>query len=56
MATDVIPPETAKTLDGLFQERVRRSAGERAYVGFDEASGSWKLRAERSLPAVYART
>jgi long-chain acyl-CoA synthetase len=40
--TDVIPPETAKTLDGLFQERVRRSAGERAYCGFDEAAGTWK--------------
>jgi long-chain acyl-CoA synthetase len=39
---DVIPPETAKTLDGLFQERVRRSAGERAYRGYDEASTSWK--------------
>jgi long-chain acyl-CoA synthetase len=39
---DVIPPETAKTLDGLFQERVRRSAGERAYCGYDEASNAWK--------------
>jgi long-chain acyl-CoA synthetase len=42
MTTDVIAPETARTLDGLFQERVRRSAGERAYLGFDEASGAWK--------------
>lgn len=40
--TDVIPPETAKTLDGLFQERVRRSAGERAYRGYDETAAAWK--------------
>jgi long-chain acyl-CoA synthetase len=39
---DVIPPETAKTLDGLFQERVRRSPGALAYKNFDESSGTWK--------------
>ncbi len=38
---DVIPPEIAKTLDGLFQERVRRSAAALAYRNFDEPGG-WK--------------
>src|SRR5690606_38236125 len=31
-----------KTLDGLFQERVRRSAGRVAYKAFDESSGTWR--------------
>jgi len=39
---DVIPPEVARTLDGLFQERVRRSPSAPAYRSFDEASGGWK--------------
>ncbi|HKQ24172.1 MAG TPA: long-chain fatty acid--CoA ligase [Burkholderiales bacterium] len=39
---DVIPPETARTLDGMFQERVRRSQGALAYRNFDETSGTWK--------------
>ena len=39
---DVIAPEIAKTLDGLFQERVRRSPNALAYRNFDEASGTWK--------------
>ncbi|MEO8005600.1 MAG: long-chain fatty acid--CoA ligase [Betaproteobacteria bacterium] len=36
---DVIAPETAITLDGLFQERVRRSASRVAYKNFDEPGG-----------------
>jgi len=39
--SDVIAPEIAKTLDGLFQERVRRSAAAVAYKNFDEPGG-WK--------------
>ncbi|MEK6211290.1 MAG: AMP-dependent synthetase/ligase [Pseudomonadota bacterium] len=39
---DVIQPDVARTLDGLFQERVRRSPSASAYKSFDEASGSWK--------------
>jgi long-chain acyl-CoA synthetase len=39
--SDVIAPEIAKTLDGLFQERVRRSAAAVAYRNFDEPGG-WK--------------
>ena len=38
---DVIATETAKTLDGLFQERVRRSAAAVAYRNFEEPGG-WK--------------
>ena len=38
---DVIAPEIAKTLDGLFQERVRRSSATVAYKNFDEP-GVWK--------------
>ena len=38
---DVIRPEIALTLDGLFQERVRRSAAAPAYRNFDEP-GIWK--------------
>ena len=37
---DVIAPEIAKTLDGMFQERVRRSAAALAYRNFDEP-GVW---------------
>ena len=38
---DVISPEIARTLDGLFRERVRRSANAVAYRSFDEP-GVWK--------------
>lgn len=38
---DVIAPEIAVTLDGLFQERVRRSASQVAYKNFDEPDG-WR--------------
>ena len=39
---DLIAPETAKTLDGMFAERVRRSPNALAYRNFDEQSGQWK--------------
>ena len=38
---DVIATQIAKTLDGLFQERVRRSAAAVAYRNFEEPAG-WK--------------
>ena len=38
---DIIPAETAQTLDGLFRERVRRTPDSVAYRGFDKASGEW---------------
>jgi long-chain acyl-CoA synthetase len=53
--TDVIPPESAKTLDGLFQERVRRSAGARAYCGFDEAANAWKDHTWSDVEKLVAR-
>ena len=39
---DVIAPEEARTLDGLFAARVQRSRDTVAYINFDEASHSWK--------------
>ncbi|MEO5574340.1 MAG: long-chain fatty acid--CoA ligase [Gammaproteobacteria bacterium] len=38
---DAIPLEAARTLDGLFRERVRRTPEAVAYTGFDRASGAW---------------
>jgi long-chain acyl-CoA synthetase len=39
---DVIPVETAVTLDGLFRERVRRTPELTAYRYFDERAGAWR--------------
>jgi long-chain acyl-CoA synthetase len=39
---DVIAPEAARTLDGLFAARVQRSRDTVAYINFDDASHSWK--------------
>ncbi len=38
-ASDVIAPAIARTLDGLFQERVRRSATATAYRNYEEPGG-----------------
>ncbi|HLA74950.1 MAG TPA: long-chain fatty acid--CoA ligase [Gammaproteobacteria bacterium] len=38
---DIIPLESAKTLDGLFRARVLRSPGAVAYINFDKGSGTW---------------
>ncbi len=40
--SDIIPFETARTLAGLFRERVRRSPNAIAYRYFDESSKSWQ--------------
>lgn len=40
--SDIIPPETARTLAGLFRERVKRSPDAVAYRYFDDASKLWK--------------
>ncbi|SEP39057.1 long-chain fatty acid--CoA ligase [Nitrosovibrio sp. Nv6] len=40
--TDIIPVETARTLDGLFRERVRRSPEMVAYRDYDRSSGKWR--------------
>lgn len=39
--TDVIPVEVAKTLDGLFRERVRRSPQSIAYQDYDVTAEKW---------------
>jgi len=39
---DIITPETAKTLYGLFRERVKRTPGNIAYRYFDEKENRWK--------------
>ena len=40
--TDVIPVEAARTLDGLFRERTRRSPEAVAYRDYDRSSGKWR--------------
>jgi long-chain acyl-CoA synthetase len=40
--TDIIAPEVAVTLDGLFGERVRRSPDAVAYTEFDARTGAWR--------------
>ena len=39
---DLISLETAKTLDGLFRERVRRTPQAMAYRYFDKINGAWR--------------
>ena len=39
---NIIPTEVAKTLDGLFSERVRRSAQMTAYRSYDQVAGNWR--------------
>jgi len=38
---DLIPPEVAGTLDGLFAERIRRSCDQAAYRAYDRAAQGW---------------
>jgi len=52
---DVIPPEGVRTLDGMFQERVRRSPDALAYRNFDEPSGAWKDYTWRDVEKQVAR-
>ena len=39
---NIIPTAVAKTLDGLFSERVRRSAQMTAYCSYDQVAGNWR--------------
>jgi long-chain acyl-CoA synthetase len=52
---DIISPELAKTLDGLFAERVRRSPDAVAYHMFDEASGQWRNYTWAQIERLVAR-
>jgi long-chain acyl-CoA synthetase len=40
--TDIIPVETAGTLDGLFRERMRRSPDGVAYRDYERSNGRWR--------------
>ena len=52
---DTIPVEQARTLDGLFRERVRRSPQAPAYRSFDKASGAWLDSSWEEMDAEVAR-
>jgi long-chain acyl-CoA synthetase len=39
---DLITPQEARTLDGLFALRVRRSSNRRAYQSYDRKAGQWR--------------
>lgn len=38
---DLISPESVKTIDGMFAQRIRRSGGRPAYKSYDRDSRSW---------------
>lgn len=52
---DVIAPEAARTLDGLFATRVQRSRDTVAYINFDDATHSWKKYAWGDMEQLVAR-
>lgn len=52
---DVIPVETAGTLDGLFRERVKRTPDLAAYRYFDEKEGAWRSHTWAAMSAEVAR-
>jgi long-chain acyl-CoA synthetase len=43
LTEDIITPEAAQTLSGLFDERVRRTPDSTAYKYFDEKTNSWEV-------------
>jgi len=53
--TDYISPDTAKTLAGLFRERVRRSGDAVAYRQYDPASDQWRDTSWREAGAAVGR-
>lgn len=55
LTLDLIPIETARTLDGLFRERVRRAPNAVAYRHFDKAVGTWKEMDWREAAVQAAR-
>jgi len=52
---DTIPVDEARTLDGLFRERVRRSPRAVAYRGFDKATGVWQDSSWEDIAGEVAR-
>ena len=53
--TDVIDLDTARTLDGLFRERVRRSPDSPAYKSFSKDAKSWTTVTWREMGQQVAR-
>ena len=52
---DIITPAEAKTLDGLFAERVRRTPNAVGYREYDEAEGGWRDYTWRDMEREIAR-
>ncbi len=52
---DLIPIERARTLDGLFYHRVRRSPDRVAYRYFDRAVSAWQERTWAEMGSLVAR-
>lgn len=52
---DTVPVDEARTLDGLFRERVRRSPRAAAYRGFDKATGVWQDSSWEDIAGEVAR-
>ncbi len=52
---DLIPIEQAKTLDGLFNQRVRRSPDAVAYTSFDRETKRWEDFTWRQMAAAVGR-
>jgi long-chain acyl-CoA synthetase len=52
---DLISVEEARTLDGLFARRVKRSPDREAYRSFDRAAGAWESLTWREMSGAVAR-
>jgi long-chain acyl-CoA synthetase len=52
---DIISPEEAKTLHGLFKERVNRTPHSTAYRYFDHKSKTWKESSWSDMASEVAR-
>ncbi|MEA3277890.1 MAG: AMP-binding protein, partial [Pseudomonadota bacterium] len=52
---DLIPVEGARTLDGLFVQRVRRSPDRSAYRRYDRTAGAWTDLSWRDMDREVAR-
>ena len=52
---NIIPTEVAKTLDGLFSERVRRSPRMIAYRSYNQIAGNWRDHTWEQMEREVAR-
>ena len=52
---NIIPTEVAKTLDGLFSKRVRRSPRMIAYRSYDQIAGNWRDHTWKQIEREVAR-